>query len=460
MSSATEVSGSGESRDTLVPLLLVFATVLFGLSVRGGSLASFAALPATVVLFFVMGMAKKGAMGEVDPRLLETRLFIGILLFVVLGFFGWAPSSFGPTYQALEMVPFLVWGVLAAIVYIPSRDPSVALKRGVVAGGLVVTLATGILHVAATEGVGIDVLFLHKEAAVAIEQGLNPYTDAVTVPNGSPTAAPGDMIEGYVYPPVTAISYAVGEWGFSEPRYIGLVAWLTFLGLVGMTSTKRSGRASLLVFLLMASIPGWSLVLRAAWTEPLTLAFAAVAFTNWARPVVSGVFLGLTLGSKQYFAVIAPLLTLFRGRSWLRRAASAVSIVVVTVGAALVLDLSAFWESAVVFHTTTPPRPDSVNLVGLLASLGFEWNPPSVLAIVIGLGTAIWGGLRTDRRVQFFLAMAVALAASFAVSSQAFANYWFLIFGLCGLGLVDLTGNRDASRVGQRIESTRLGDLA
>jgi len=460
MTPETEATAPNDGTAPLGPILLLFATVLFGLSVRGGSLASLAALPATLVLFFVMYSTKRDAMARVESRPLEIRLFIGVLVFSALAIFGWAPSSFGPTSLALEVTPFLLWAALAMVVYLPTRELSVFSKSVVVAGGLALTLVAGVNHIAATEGVGIDVLFLHIEAADAIEQGLNPYSDAVSVPNGAPTAEPGDVIEGYVYPPVTAVSYAVGEWALSDPRYTSLAAWLVFLSVIGLTAARRTGRSGLLVFLLMASIPGWPLVLRAAWTEPLSLSFAAVAFAYWARPLVSGVFLGLTLGSKQYFAVVAPLLALFRDRLWLQRAIWALSVVVVTVGAAVALDVSAFWESAVAFHTSTPPRPDSVNLVGLLASFDVDWRPPSLLAIAVGLGTAIWAGIRNERRPHFFLAMAVTLAASFMVSSQAFANYWFLIFGLCGLGLLDLTADRDRARVGQPIESTRLGDLA
>jgi hypothetical protein len=119
-------------------------------------------------------------------------------------------------------------------------------------------------------------------------------------------------------------------------------------------------------------------------------------------------------------------------------------MLVITVGTAIALDASAFWESAVTFHTSTPPRADSINLVGLMATIGIDWWPPSFLPIVVGLATAVWAGLHTKERQQFFFAMAVTLAASFMVSSQAFANYWLLVFGLCALALVS-SDNQGAS---------------
>ena len=280
------------------------------------------------------------------------------------------------------------------------------------------------------------------EAADALANGLNPYTEAVEVANGAPNAEPGDVITGYVYPPVTAIFYALGQWTLSDPRYTSLFAWILVLTLVGLTVVKERRLQNLYLMLLLAALPGWPLVLRAAWTEPLSLAFLAMAFFLWRRPVASGIGLGLALASKQYFVVSAPLALLHRDQGWRKRITLAAIVIAVTVGVALVWDTAAFWSSAIEFHTTTEARTDGSNIVGLLAAFNISWAPPTVVTLGAGLAAASIAGRVSRSRRSFVLAMGLTLAVSFLVSSQAFANYWFLIFGLGVLGLA-------ASPIGQ-----------
>jgi hypothetical protein len=216
----------------------------------------------------------------------------------------------------LEVLPGVAWIILGLFIHL-ARPKHVRFAKTAIAGiTLTLTAFLGVVHIVATHGMSFDVLFLHREAAHALTQGLNPYTDAVSVPNGAPTAAPDEMITGYVYPPIPLLFYSIGEWVFSDARYVSLLAFLMFLGVIAIQAVRRPGKGGVLTLLLMASIPGWPLVLRAAWIEPLTLALAAAAFAFWARPVLSSVFLGMTLASKQYFAVTSPLLAVFRGRYW------------------------------------------------------------------------------------------------------------------------------------------------
>ena len=307
-----------------------------------------------------------------------------------------------------------------------------------------VTLLVGLFHLAAADGIGIDVYFLHVEAADALANGSNPYTEAVEVPNGAPNAEPGEVITGYVYPPVTAIFYALGQWTLSDPRFTSLFAWILVLALVGIRAVKERRLRNLYLMLLLAAVPGWPLVLRAAWTEPLSLAFLAIAFFLWRRPVASGIGLGLALASKQYFVVSAPLALLHRDQSWRKRVTVAAIVVAVTVGVALVWDAAAFWSSAIEFHTTTAARTDGSNIVGLLAAFNISWAPPTVVTLGAGLVAASIAGRVSRSRGSFVLAMGLTLAISFLVSSQAFANYWFLIFGLSVLGLATSPNERDS----------------
>ena len=445
-SSTTEATGSASGGySSMVLILLLFASLLFGLAVRTGSaLDGVTVIVATVALAgsFFLGRGAESGAATLD-RLRESRLLIGVVIFGLLGALGWASSAIGPTSTELETLPSLIWIALAVTTYVLRNRSASFWPAVIVTVTIGVTFFVGLLHLAAAEGIGIDVYFLHVEAADALANGSNPYTDAVEVPNGAPTAEPGDVIIGYVYPPVTAIFYALGQWTLSDPRFTSLFAWILVLALVGLTAVKEHRLQNLYLMLLLAAVPGWPLILRAGWTEPLSLAFLAMAFFLWRRPVASSIGLGLALASKQYFVVSAPLVLLHRDHGWRKRVTAAAIVVAVTLGVALVWDAAAFWSSAIEFHTATATRPDSSNLIGLLAAFEISWAPPVLLTLGVGLVAATVAGRVSRSRGSFALAMGLTLAVSFLVSSQAFANYWFLIFGLCVLGLAASTTDLD-----------------
>lgn len=421
-------------------LLLLVAAVLFGFAVRSNAPgAALAAVVASAAMARSLWISTGAGTSSADSIGLpsERQLTFGVLAFALLSVFGWAPSAIGPTTVWLERLPGLVWGLLVIALFATRRlgdRPWVSVVT--VVATIAFTLVLGVLHLDSTAGFSLDVNLLHTEAANAIANGENPYTDAVVVPDGSPFAEPGDQIAGYPYPPIAAVAYALGEWTFSEPRYTSLAAWLVVLGLIGVSGIRRRRRDMVYLMLLLASVPGWPLILRAGWTEPLSLALMAGAFFTWERAGRSGTTLGLGLASKQYFVVTAPSLLLHRDSGWLRRLIVAAVAVALALGGGMLLDFPAFWSAAIEFHTSTPPRPDSTNLVGLLGAFGVDWEPVAVLSLIVGLLVALVAGRRSRTRGSFTLVVALGLAASFLVATQAFANYWFLITGLCVLGLI------------------------
>lgn len=432
--SASGVAPAGYS--TRADLLLLFAIILFGIAVRPGPMSAWVVIPATIALGLSIWLDKREARYADDGGWLDTRLLVGVLIFGILGVVGWAPSILGPSSAVLERTPGLAWIAFALVLFVMRRRLTRIILAGVVAATLGLVAILGIGHIDAIGDQGIDVYVLHVRTAQALASGQNPYTDAVTVPDGSPLAGPDDVLTGYVYPPLTGLSYALGHWLAPDTRYTSLAAWLGVLGIVGVAAVRRLSLRHALIMLLLASVPGWWFLLRAAWTEPLSVMFMAIALALWKRPFGSGLGLGAALASKQYFFVTAPVLLLHRDIGWVRRLVVAAAVVAVTIGAVLIWDFSAFWEAAIAFHTSTPPRPDSANLVGMLDMLGIRWAPPSILPIGLGIGAGIWAGAGSHRASTFVLAMAFAMAASFLVSSQAFANYWFLIFGLSAMALM------------------------
>lgn len=298
---------------------------------------------------------------------------------------------------------------------------------------LVVVGSVGFLVVRATAGFGIDVVELHYQAANVMSHGVSPYGAAVEVINGSPVAAPGSTIVGYPYPPVTAVLYAIPVWSFNEPRWTGLAAWLVFLAILAFKAIGLRSVSTATAFLALAALPAWIFVMQAGWTEILTLGLLAAAIGLWEKhPLMSSILFGLAMATKQYFLVLLPLLVLhpqLRGR----RSMLILSTVAVTIIPLAIFDPAGAWHALVGFHATTPPRPDSANLVGLLSYLGVTVTLP--LAFVIGLPLLVASLLaRRGKGIDdLLISMAVVLSIFFMFSSQAFANYWFLLAGLCGL---------------------------
>lgn len=425
--------------------------MLFGLAVRLGSAAGLAVITATGSLVWSLTRSESQRLvkGASTSRGINLRILISSVVFAVLGALQWSPSFFGPTSIALEVVPWLTWIALAGVLYLNRNSIARWLFIGTVVSVLVATLLVGLAHISFSGEAGIDVFHLHVKAAAALSQGDNPYTEAVVVPDGSPLAGPDDVIQGYVYPPTTMLAYAVGQWLFSDPRAISLLSWMGFLAVLGVSAIRRMSPVRLHAMLFLACLPGWPLVLRASWTEPFTLLTVALAWLLWNGAAPSGTALGLSLASKQYFIVAAPLFLAHRDRKVWKRNAIALAIPLLTVSAAILVDAQAYWSSTVEFHASTPPRPDSSNLVGLLSLLGVPWDPPFWLAPAVGLVTAWKLGLVSTTPDSFIGATAAALAVTFLVSSQAFANYWFLIFGMTALALVGLV-ERCASNEGVR----------
>jgi hypothetical protein len=314
---------------------------------------------------------------------------------------------------------------------------------------IAVGFLTGIWIVHESVGSGLDVVLLHKQAAAALGRGLNPYGDAVSVPNGAPGLPPGSMILGYPYPPVAAFAYAVSTWLLGDPRWINLACWVVFVVSVLTQNRDTSGRSPWPV-LLAAGLPGWCLMLQSGWTEFLSAAWVGLAATAWHHPILGGFALGAALGSKQYFIAALPLIAFYRGDAWRQRGAAAAAGVLVTLGPAIIGGPADAWRSLVLFHAQTPVRPDSSNVAGVLMLLGARWVPPPWLAIVVTFTIVAVIARRIDGAPQFWRTMALGLAVFFMLSRQAMSNYWYLV------ALIAILGSQPTGDLHSRPEEVKL----
>jgi Glycosyltransferase family 87 len=371
-------------------------------------------------------------LGLLDPSTFDSRWrvtgLIGLALFAAVWVgdptYTFFPSPPTTLVLGLMVVPFVtgLWLMLS-----PTSQKSLSVWVWI-SIGLVAVL--GAVAIRATGGEGIDVMFLHEQAAAAIAAGDSPYGPAVDVPNGSPYAEPGERIVGYPYPPVTLVAFSLGEWLFGDPRWTGWVAAVVVLTVLAGRALHTSDDAVVATAVLLALVPGWPLMLQTGWTEGVTIALLVGSALLWKRRLASSVLLGLAFASKQYFAVAIPFLLLHPMTKG-RRSLIVVGVAAITLVPAFLVDPSGAWQAMVVFHANSAPRLDSSNLVGLLASFDRVIDVPLVVTVLAPIGVA-WGLLRRATDVGgLYAGLGLVLSAFFLLTTQTFANYWLLIAGLC-----------------------------
>ena len=407
--------------DDLNARLSFLSAASFGLAVVLNVFAGtlFASL-GLVLLSFSFGQRTERWSRHISPIRLAAALVTVALVSALIS----DPLNGVPRIWLAVAVPSIV------IAFVVAGLASAWTRRHPLATGatvIVIALLTGISLIHDVKDVGIDVVQLHRQAAMALAGGENPYGASVSVPNGSPDVPPGSMIVGYPYPPVAALVYASSTWLLGDPRWASLALWIVLAGCGLLLFRGRQDAGSVLPFLLLSVLPGWAMMLRTGWTEMLSAALIAVAAVTWKRPVVSGIALGAALASKQYLIVALPIILFYRGDGWRNRSAAAFATATLCVLPAFAWSPGDAWRSMVVFHALTSFRADSSSFAGVLALLGIHWSPP----VWIGLGVSLTLTSLLARRAAgpggLWRAMAAGLAAFLLLSSQAMPNYWFLV---------------------------------
>jgi hypothetical protein len=288
---------------------------------------------------------------------------------------------------------------------------------------------------------GTDVFNFQRGALEAFRHGRDPYS--IKFRNiyhpyegfyGPGLVVRGVLQFGYPYPPLplflTAAALPLGD-----IRYAHLAA-LAAAG--ALLAGMQRGRLGPLAAGLLLFSPRVGLLLQMSWTEPFVIALCAATVVCARRaPRLLPVALGLLLASKQYLFLCAPaaLLLVPEGPDRARRAVRLL-LVAAAVAAAITLplalwDLPAFLRSAVTLQLRQPFRMDALSFATALARAGgpqLGWLPlvlgPAALAVAVPRAARTPAG--------FALVVGFAYLVFFAVSKQAFCNYYFFPIGaLC-----------------------------
>lgn len=275
----------------------------------------------------------------------------------------------------------------------------------------------------------LDIWFLHTLAAEQIATGASPYS-GLAMPNGAPGAT--GLIEGYPYPAVAMIPFVAAVRSGLDPRFAGLLAWLVTGGVVAWIVAGHPQRKLLAAALILVPMIA---ILWSAVTEPVSLVLLSLTIASWGAPIISAVLLGLTVASKQYFVVLAPLILagpVLRSR----RRMVTLLVTMLAVGFPLLFDAPGYLTNALLFHLRQPPRADAVNLVGILLSVGITLPLMGTVSLAAGLLVAFRLRKWAHDLSGLLRAAAAALAATFAISPQAFPNYWLVVLSLVLTSLI------------------------
>ncbi len=326
------------------------------------------------------------------------------------------PVWFRGTPYHLGMVLLALLGaaiVLAGTRLTPRRAVLIA------AGGSLAALA---FSVATDPGGYLDVGLMHRAGANAVRAGLSPWS-GLEVPSGAP-GAEGSFITGDPYPPVTLLWYSIGDWISGDPRAGGAVGWLVLVA--GALFLRVADHRPVVVMLTSGALP---LMLWTGWTELFTVAVLVAAVSLWSRAGLSSVLLGVALASKQYMIVLAPLVAVVGDQP--RRLRRLLPLVVAACLALAGFALGeGYLDATVGVYAEFDARPDSASFFGFLSVLGLGVSPPFWLAPVAGLAFAALVAMRWRpiTLVQLLGGSARTLAVFFLLGTQAFSNYWFLVW--------------------------------
>lgn len=316
------------------------------------------------------------------------------------------------------------WGLCATVVALAAGASTPRSRRWLAWGTVAVVAGLGAVVVVSLSGIStVEVWALHREAAGRLGQGLNPWR-GLTVVNPN---VPGTLITGYPYPPPALLAYAGAQLVAGDPRWAGWLAWAIATGLLAGLARGRRGAVVLVV--LVAGTPGWFIVLRNAWTEPLSLALAVAGLALFdRRPNTSAVLLGLMAVSKQYLGLALIVLAMAPIADRWRRLGVAGSVAIATWLVGSLLGPGQL-QATIGFHLAQPARSDGASLYGALSQVAaVGW--PGWLAPLAGVVVAVWLGRQATTAADVAWALAGALTATFLLASRAFPNYWLLVLGL------------------------------
>jgi len=304
----------------------------------------------------------------------------------------------------------------------------------------------------------IDVFMFQQNGMTALLHGVNPYTaiypniyERDTMFYGPGVVDANNRLTiGLPYPPASLAmilpAFVIG----GDCRYAEIAAAAATACLMAFVGGPRWGGLVAFLFLL-TPIVFW--IIPNAYTEPLfalTFSLVMVSALRWRRALPYA--LGLFAATKQYSLFSLPLtLMLLRTsdgwKEWLRLLAIAAAVAVAVTLPFVWWDPGMFVRSVVAFQFMQPFRPDSLShlvwMFKLLPHVPFLAALPYA-AMLTALAVVLW---RPVRSAAYFAAAATLVQlVFFALSRQAFANYYYFTIATASWAAVAASPDRPPAR--------------
>ncbi len=311
---------------------------------------------------------------------------------------------------------------------------------------------------------GVDVLMFQRMSCDAFLGGSNPY--AIRFPDpyspeqsavfyGPGVSVNGTLQIGFPYMPLSLLMDLPGH-VLGNIRYANL-AYLVLA--VVLLARARQGRTNEVAGVLLLFSPITPLVLHLGWTDVHVVFMLALTWFCFERRLLLLPYVfGLLLVSKQYMLAVAPLGLLLLPRPWQARqlwrffGRAAIPAAVVTLPFVL-WNAREFVNSVVMFQIRQPFRPDALSYLNVLKPTdpaAWVWVSFAVLGAALAAGVLV--GSR--RGLTFPLGVAACLLLFFALSKQAFANYYFVVFASACAAVASF-GGRD-EQVVSRVDAASV----
>jgi hypothetical protein len=392
---------------------------------------------AVLMLGFVLQLLRRPLSQRASLWLTSGLVLLGLLAMCLLG---WTDPNLllMPQTDWATGRQMLLTNLLLTLSYLPftllGRPEPGWLRHGRFGLFALLLLVAGFDTVHSSPRPWIDVWEVQQEGAKALVQGLNPYE----VVNVQDTGGRATLDVPYVYAPLQLFA-TVPAWVLGGDVRYAMITALLLTGFALRFIAQRGGRGmpALLedapaLFLWLS--PKLFFIVQQSWVDPVQLMWITLATTAHVlrRPLLQAVLFGLAFGSKQTMFWLVPLagvLLRFSKRQWV----ISLAVAAATVLPFALLNFGALHHATFGLLSSLPPRPDALTFTnGLSYLLGFDIPYvvafPAAAAVVALALSRLRGSL-----VGFAVALAATYATFFVFNKWAFANYYFLLSGLCCL---------------------------
>ncbi len=298
-------------------------------------------------------------------------------------------------------------------------------------------------------GIVIDVQIFQTDSVAALLRGANPYTIFFDDPYSAAQSAEfygegvsvnGILQFGYPYYPLSLLVVAPFEILLRDFRFAHAAALVGAAMLMERMQPGILSRRAAICFLLASPA---TFVVRFGWIDPLMVLFVVgVVFATSREMKSSSYLVGLLMAIKQISVFLAIPSLLVVEKPWTPQVVIAhfarAGLVFLVVTLPFVLwNPRDFWDSVVALQFHQPFRPDSIAFPALFPG-AFE-RLPSVVSLgipmmVIAIVTVVVL-MRTPQGAQgFAVGAALVLIIVFALSKQAFPNYYIVVIALLCAG--------------------------